>query len=86
MHGGKIGFSFLFGCIVYSLWQMLGLLSLFITGLFNKDILDMFTTNNIASIDGLKTIFTVICVYYALAVIINFILNIKLIKKGINVE
>lgn len=86
MQGGKIGFSFLFGFIVYSVSQTFGVLAIFIIGLFNKDIMEMFTSNNISSIDGLKTIFVVICIYYALVVAINFIVNVKLLKKGVNVE
>ena len=86
MQGGKIGFSFLFGFIVYSISQTLGVLTLFITGLFNKDIMEMFTSNNISSIDGLKTTFIIICIYYALVVAVNFIINVKLLKKGVNVE
>lgn len=86
MQGGKIGFSFLFGFIVYSISQTLGVLAIFIIGLFNKDIMEMFTSNNISSIYGLKTIFIVICIYYALVVAVNFIINVKLLKKGVNVE
>ena len=86
MQGGKIGFSFLFGFITYSVSQTIGVLAIFITGLFNKDIMEMFNSNNVSTMEAFKTIFAVICVYYAVVVAINFIVNVKLLKKGVNVE
>ncbi len=87
MNNGKTGFSFLFGFIAYMLSQSLVFIAIFIMALFNKDIMNMFTTSssiNIAPVIDI-IIIAAIVIYSALCIIGCFI-NIKLFKKGVNVD
>ena len=86
MQGGKIGFSFLFGFIAYSIVQMGSLLIIFIVALFDKNIMEMFTSNTITSTEGIRTVFIIVSIAYALFMAIGYIVNVKLLKKGVNVE
>lgn len=86
MQDGKIGFSFLFGFIAYSIVQMGSLLIMFIVALFDKNIMEMFTSNTITSTEGIRTVFIIVSIAYALFMAIGYIVNVKLLKKGVNVE
>lgn len=86
MQSGKVGLSVLFGFIVYSVIQTLVLLSVFIIALFNTRLMNFFTTNAITSVDTFKTLLALIGVIYLVFVAIGFIINTKLLKKGVNVE
>ena len=86
MLNGKIGFSFLFGFIVYSVIQSVSLFVVFVTGLFDKNIMNMFFSNEAPSLSSIKTIMITISIMYALFVIIGYIVHVKLLKKGVNVD
>lgn len=86
MQSGKIGFSVLFGFIVYSVTQTVALISVFVSALFNKDLMNMFFTNELSSISILKFVFILIGAAYLVFVILGFILNTKLLKKGVDVD
>ncbi len=86
MLNAKIGFSFLFGFIVYSVIQTISLAAVFVTGLCDKNIMNMFLTNETPSLSSLKTIMITISIMYALFVVIGYIVNVKLLKKGVNVD
>ena len=78
--------SVIYGFITYMLTQSLTLVIMFICGLFNKDIMNLFTTNNIINIDVLKFIMYGAIFIYIIYIIIYYILGLKLFKKGINVD
>ena len=78
--------SVIYGFITYLLTQTLTLVIMFICGLFNKDIMNLFTTNTIANIDILKTIMYGAIVIYIIYIIIYYVIGLKLFKKGINVD
>ena len=86
MQGGKVGFSFLFGFIAYSIVQMGSLLIMFIVALFDKSIMEMFTSNVITSTEGIQKIFIIVSIAYALFMVIGYIVNVKLLDKGVNIE
>ena len=52
----KVGYSVFFGFVTYMLIQIFALFIIFITALFNKDLMNLFITNEIISIDMVKTI------------------------------
>lgn len=78
-------FSLLFGFVTYLVTQLLVLISVFILGLFNSNIMKLFTSNSINS-DIIKFLF-IFCIFiYIVIIIIIYIFNIKLLNKGVNVE
>ena len=78
--------SVLFGFLSYSITQTFVLLILFITALFNKEIMNLFFTSEIVNLDIMKTIFYIAMIGYTLIIIINYFVNVKLFKKGVNVD
>ncbi len=86
MNTAKIGFSVLFSFIAYSLTQTFVLLCLFIVALFNSEFMNMFITNAMPNMDTLKTViyFSTLC-YVLLVLAVGFI-NIRLFKKGVDVD
>lgn len=86
MNNNKTAFSILYGFISYMILQMFGLLSIFIVSLFEKDLMNLFITNEIINIDMIKVIIYLSIIIYSLTLIINYFINIKLFKTGVNVE
>ena len=82
----KIAFSILYGFICYMITQVLILLILFIIGLFNKDIMNSFITNEVVSVDVIKNIMYIAIGIYSIWNIVYYFINVKLLKKGINVD
>ena len=58
----------------------------FIMGLFNKDIMRLFTSNEITNVSVIKNIMYVGIIIYGLYIVINYVINIKLFEKGVNVD
>ena len=85
-NSGKVGYSVLFGFITYLITQIIAILSIFITGLFNKDIMNLFFTNQIDNIQTIHTIIYLAIIIYTMTTIILHIVNLKLFKQGVNVE
>lgn len=86
MNNNKTGFSVLFGFSTYILIQIFALLMIFIVAIFNKDIMNLFFTNEIINVDVVKTIIYLASMIYIITFIIEYILNVKLFKKGVNVD
>ena len=82
----KVGYSVLFGFIVYMVSQIFVLICLFITALFNKEIMNLFFTNEMISFDSLKMILYIALIIYLIVVVIVYFVNVKLFKKGVNVD
>ena len=86
MNSMKVVFSVIYGFLCYIVTQVFVLIIIFITGLFNKDIMNLFFTNEIVNIDMLKFIIYLAIFIYTLTLIIGYIINVKLFKKGVNVD
>ena len=86
MNNGKIGYSVLFGFGAYMVTQIFALLIIFIVALFNKDIMNLFFTNQIINVDMIKVIIYMAIVIYIITLILGYIINLKLFKKGVNVD
>jgi len=82
----KTSLSIIFGFITYITIQICILLVIFIFALFNQDIMNLFMTNEIINIDILKIIIYSIIILYSLTLLINYFLNLKLFKQGVNVD
>lgn len=86
MNTGKAGFSVLFGFACYIFTQSLGMILIFIVALFNKDLMNLFITNELLSMDVVKTITYLAIAAYTLILIAGYFVNQKLFQKGVNVE
>ena len=85
-NNAKTGYSFLYGFIVYLLTQVFALLIIFLIGLFNKDIMNLFVTKEIINMNMMKLIIYLAIIIYTITLIIGYLINIKLFKKGVNVD
>jgi len=85
-NNNKIGYSVLFGFITYIVTQIFVILIVFIFGIFNKDIMNLFITNQIINIDVLNVIIYIVTGIYMVMLLIGYIININLFKKGVNVD
>lgn len=85
-NSAKIGFSVLFGFIVYTVTQFLILLSAFIAGIFKNEIMDMFVSSAMPGIATIKTVIIICIAAYAIVITAGCLLNIKFLKKGVNID
>lgn len=85
-NNGKIGFSVLFGFIAYILSQSMVILSIFILGLFNNNIMDLFKNNIQLDPSSFKLLSIIsIIIYLIIIIVISFICK-KVFNKGVNIE
>ena len=85
-NSNKIVRSVLYGFIVYMLSQGFVLLCTFIVGLFNKSIMNLFITEGLIDLSHVKMVAYIAMGVYALVLIVLCFVNIKLFKKGVNVD
>lgn len=81
----KVGFSVLYGFITYILTQLIVLLCIYIIGLFNQDVMNVFTSNNLNCSIITPLIYTFTLIYIVIIYIVNIVSN-KVFNKGVNVE
>ena len=86
MNNNKIAYSMLYGFIAYMASQCFVLISVFITALFNKEIMNLFHTIEIVNIDVFKTLIYISLITYSLSIAIGYIINLIIFKKGVNVD
>lgn len=85
-HNIKTGYSVIYGFITYTLSQLFNLVIIFIFALFNSEIMNLFFTKEMISVDIIKTIVFIAIFSYTLTLILNYFINLKLFKKGVNVD
>ena len=85
-NNNKTGFSVLFGFVAYLLSQSLVLFLLFVVGLFDSSIIDLFRNNIILSSHSFKLLIVLAIVLYLVIITLMNILCKKLLNKGVNVE
>lgn len=85
-NNNKTIFSIVSGVIIYSLTQTISLLIVFIIGLFNKDIMSLFTSSNITNINIIKIVSSICLMIYLLYIIIYYFVGNILFNKGVNVD
>ena len=86
MNNMKIGFSVLFGFGAYMITQAFGLLMIFIVSLFNKDLMNLFITNEMINMSMIKVVIYLAIVIYTVSYIVWYFINLKIFKKGVNVD
>ena len=82
----KVGYSVLFGFIVYIISQLLVILSIFIVGLFNSDVMSIFKSNNINNLTIIKPLIFILMFVYVLIILGISYTSRKELEKGVNVE
>lgn len=84
-NNNKLVKSLIYGIIIYFLMQALILIIIFIVGLFNQQIMDLFKTNNITP-KMLKQILSLSTIIYIIYNIILYIVGNNTFKKGVNID
>jgi len=85
-NNNKTFWTVVYSIILYFITQGILLVGVVILGLFNKDIMNLFTSNTINNFSILKTIMFFAIIIYSLFVILYTFINIKLFNKGVNVD
>ncbi len=86
MDNFKTGYSVLFGFIAYIVTQIFVLLMTFVVALFNADIMNLFITNTVVNMNMVKVIIYMAIAIYTLTLVIGYFINLKLFKKGVNID
>ena len=82
----KIGCSVLIGFATYIGTQLIALALLFLIAIFNKEFMNLFITNEVISVEMIRMIIYIAIIMYTLIIIGGYFLNLKLFKKGVNVD
>lgn len=85
-NNNKIGFSILFGFITYLVSQSMVLLMVFIVGIFNSSIMDLFKNNILLNTDSIKLLFLLVIALYIIIIGLMSVICKKLFNKGVNIE
>lgn len=85
-NNNKLIFSVIFGFITYLLTQIFTILIVFIVALFNKDLMNLFYTVDVLSVDVVKLCIYLAIIVYTLNIFILYFVNLKLFNKGVNVD
>lgn len=82
----KILCSFVFGFVFYMISQGIFSVMIFLVGLLNEDILNIFTSNAAISGDVLKLLIVLSIAIYVFLICIGSMLCTWIFKKGVNIE
>ena len=82
----KVFLSVCFGFVVYMIAQTLILAMMFIVALFDKGLMEMFTSAVFTSIDSLMLLVNLTIALYTIVIIVMSIVCKKLLNKGVDVE
>lgn len=82
----KIVYSVVFGFISYMITQIMVVLIILIISLFNKDLMNIFISNEINNMSVLSNVSIISIIIYTVLIIINMFISIKIFKKGVNVD
>lgn len=81
----KTFWSIAYSFIIYMITQLIVLLVIFITGLFNSNVMDLFKTS-VINLSSLKLVFVVSVITYLAFIFVIKKVAIKLLEKGVNVD
>ena len=86
-NNGKIGFSVLFGFIIYLIAQTLVLGLVFVYGLFDSTVMDLFKSGSISiDVNAFKSLAIISSVLYLVIIFTMSIICKKELNKGVNIE
>ena len=86
MNSARTGLSVLYGFISYMITQVFALFIIFIVALFNKDLMNLFFTSDAVNVDMIKVVIYLGITIYTITLIVGYFVNLKLFKKGVNVD
>ncbi len=87
MNNGKLGFSILFGFIIYLIAQTLVLSLVFVYGLFDSSIMELFKTATVSiDVNAFKILAVVASILYLIIILVMSMLCKKELNKGVNIE
>ena len=86
MYSNKTLYSVIYGFVCYIITQTFSLLILFLVALFNQDLMNLFITNSMINIDMVKLVLYLSCIIYIITILVIYVINLKLFKKGVNVD
>lgn len=82
----KVGYSVLFGFIIYTISQALVLAFIFGYGLFNNNIMKLFMSNTKIDINSIKLLLILCNIIYVFIIGGMNVISRKIFRKGVNVE
>ena len=86
-NNGKLGYSVLFGFIIYLLAQTLVLALVFVYGLFDSSVMELFKTATVnIDVQAFKVLAIVASLLYLVIIFVMSILCKKELNKGVNIE
>lgn len=85
-NNNKMVKSIIYSFILYIITQTLTLLIIFLIGITNKDIMNLFITNEIVNIDVIKIVMFTGIFIYVIYISAYYLLDTKLLKHGIDVD
>ena len=85
-NNGKLGYSVLFGFTIYIIAQTIVLILVFIYGLFDSSVMELFKTTTSIDVNAFKTLSIVSSISYLVIIICMNIACKKLLVKGVNIE
>jgi hypothetical protein len=85
-NNNKTLLSVVFGLAAYMASQTLVLILMFIVGLFNNNVMDLFTSEVLLTSSSIKLLIILAIVIYLIAIIVMNIISKILFNKGVNVE
>ena len=86
-NNGKVGFSVLFGVIIYLVAQTLVLGLVFVYGLFDQTVMELFKSGTISiDVNAFRVLAIVASILYLVIIFSMSIVCKKLLNKGVNIE
>lgn len=85
-NNSKLGFSVLYGFVIYIISQCAIIFQLFITGLFNNKVMDLFRSNIVIETSTLKLLLVLAIIFYAFVILFMNVISVITFNKGVNVE
>jgi len=82
----KTGKSVLYGYIAYMIPQIITIAIIFVLGLFNKDIMNLFNTTDMINVEAIKSIMYAGIVIYLCYIEIYYLIGKRQFEKGVNVD
>lgn len=85
-NNSKMGASVLFGFITYLITQIVAIITVFIVGLFNDNLMNLFMTIDEFDVPTVKLCIAIAVGVYTFNIVVLYIFNLVQFKKGVNVE
>ena len=85
-HNNKIAYSVLFGFIAYLVSQSIVLFLVYVVGLFNPSIMDLFKSNILLDTNSFKLLIILAIILYLVIIFLMNLLCKYIFNKGVNIE